>query len=177
MPGTMRPRRGRPTLSQALVLVAVLLAACGQQQPAAVPDTPGARLERAARAAGLVPDPQRGTLVGSWSRDADRLCIVPGDRGAYRVGAIVDYGEGQSCIASGTAKRSGAALDIRFGACRVQAGYDGSRIVFPAELSADCAATCAGRASFAALTVDRVSESVAEASTLRSPAGKLLCAG
>lgn len=155
----------------------LLLAGCREQPPAPQSDSPGARLEIAARSAGLVPDPAKGSLVGSWSRDADRLCIVPGDRGAYRVGAIVDYGEGQSCTASGTATRSRDTLAIRFGDCRIDARYDGTRIVFPAELSSACAATCAGRASFAALTVDRISESLAEASTLRAPSGKLLCSG
>lgn len=161
----------------ATLVLALILVGCSQSQPTSIPDTPGARLEHAAETAGLVPDPTRGTLAGSWARDTDRMCFVPADRGAYRVGALVDYGEGQSCTASGTATRSGGTVDLRFGKCRIEARFDGERIVFPAEVSEACSMACAGRTSLAALTVDHVSESVAEASTLRSPGGQPLCGG
>ncbi|WP_174280687.1 hypothetical protein, partial [Sphingomonas bacterium] len=127
-------------------------------------------------ARGLVADPARAVLAGLWANDTDRLCIVPtGD--ALRLGASVDYGEGQGCAASGTVERHGDRLRVRFGDCRFDAGFDGERISFPAELPDACARTCTGRASLTALTVERLSESVSEAATLRASDGRNLCAG
>ena len=158
-----------------VVAAALLLAGCGDRAAGKEADSPGARLETAARGAGLVSAGEGASLVGSWGRDTDRLCVVPASGGEYRVGAVVDYGEGQTCAAAGTASRSGGKLDIRFGACRFAARIDGDRIVFPAELPIECEGVCAGRASLAAVTVDRISASAAEASTLRLGSGKPLC--
>ncbi|MCP3733711.1 hypothetical protein M9979_02290 [Sphingomonas sp. RP10(2022)] len=160
---------------RAPLAVVVLLAGCGspQRQPAA--DTPGARLEAAAVQVGLVGDPAKASVVGSWARDTDRLCVVPGEGDRLRIGALIDYGEGQGCAAAGTAQRRGASVAVDFGACRFDAAFDGERIVFPAELPAACDRLCTGRASLAALTVEHLSPSTSEAETLRTPAGKLLC--
>lgn len=159
----------------ALALVG-MLAACGSgTAPTAPPDTSGARLEAAAIRTGLIDDPARASLVGSWALESDRLCVLPGATGLLRMGALVDYGEGQGCAASGTARREGDRVRVDFGACRFDARFDGDRIVFPADVPAACDQFCAGRASLAALTVERLSSSTAEAETLRSPGGKLLC--
>lgn len=157
------------------VVLALLLAACDARTPVAQPTSPGSRLEAAAVAAGLVVDPATASEIGSWSRYGDRVCIVPRDTRSDRIGALVDYGEGQGCAASGTASRRGERLDIAFGECRFTARFDGARIVFPAELPDACAALCTGRAALAALAVTRISGSASEARTLRSPGGKLLC--
>lgn len=161
-------------MSRALWL-ALSLAACGSR-PEAAPDTAGAQLEAAAERAGLVADPATVSLVGSWAQDTDRLCVTPirGDR--YRIGALIDYGEGQGCLASGTAERKGERVAVAFGACRFDARFDGERIVFPADLPTACDRLCTGHATLAALSVAQLSTAVSEAETLRSPSGKLLCA-
>lgn len=151
----------------------LFLVACSREQPAA-PPTPGARLEAAAVARGLVADANGGSPVGSWSNESDRLCVVPAGR-AFRVGVGVDYGEGQACAGSGVAERRGDRLDVSLGECRFVASYDGDRITFPATLPGACDRLCTGRASLTALTVDRLSGSASEAATLRSLAGKSLC--
>lgn len=156
--------------------VLLLLAGCERGAPPPSPDTPGARLEAAAVARGLIADPASGSLQGSWGNDTDRLCIVGGTRRAL-IGARVDYGEGQGCAGAGTVERDGATLRVEFGACRFDAGYDGERISFPASLPSACEALCSGRASLTALTVERLSESASEAATLRAADGRLLCAG
>ena len=153
----------------------LLLAACTQAEPPPE-DTPGARLEQAAIARGLVPDPRRGALHGSWASDTDRLCIVPAGQ-ATRIGASIDYGEGQGCAASGDVERDGTSLRVRFGDCRFDASYDGERITFPPTLPPACERLCSGRASLTALTVEQVSQSVSEAAMLRGPNGRMLCAG
>jgi len=152
----------------------MLLAGCDRAPP--TPPSPGARLERAAAAAGLVPDAEHASIVGSWARDSDRVCVVP--KGATtRIGVVSDYGEGQGCAASGTVERDATRLKVRLGECRFEARFDGERIAFPAELPIACAAACTGRATLAAVTVERLSGSASEAATLRSPRGRLLCAG
>ena len=136
----------------------------------------GARLERAAIGAGLVIDPASRSIVGAWARETDRACIVP-DRGgeADRIGVLIDYGEGQGCAASGTVGRDGDRLDLRLGDCRLVARFDGERIVFPAEVPPACERLCTGRASLAAMTVERQSEAISEALNLRTPSGRSLC--
>ena len=141
-------------------------------------DSPGARLEAAVVAQGLVADPARATLVGSWARDTDRLCVTGNEGGEQRIGAVVEYGEGQGCSAAGTVRRSGERLRVAMGGdCRFDARFDGERISFPPELPAGCEALCSGRASLAALTVERLSASASEAATLRGRGGVPLCGG
>lgn len=149
--------------------------ACQQAPSPKAPDlSPGGRLEAAATARGLIADPAKVGLAGSWASETDRLCVVPAGN-ATKLGAGVDYGEGQSCAASGTVERDGGTLKVRFGDCRFEAGFDGERITFPAELPVACDRYCTGRGSLAALTVERLGESVSEAATLRAPDGRLLC--
>ncbi|WP_267380736.1 MULTISPECIES: hypothetical protein [unclassified Sphingomonas] len=162
-------------MRRALAL-ALLLAGCAKPAAPAASDSPGARLEAAAVSAGLVADPA-GSIAGSWARGTDRLCVMGSGATATRVGALVDYGEGQSCAASGTLRRSGSRLDMVFGDCRIRAIFDGERIVLPPEVPPECDAVCGGRASLAAMAVDRVSASLAEAATLHDGAGRALCGG
>jgi hypothetical protein len=152
----------------------LLLVACDRAPPP--PPTPGARLEAAAVQAGLVADPRGSSIVGSWARESDRVCVVPAGK-TLRIGAIVDYGQGNGCAASGRVEGSGVTRRVTFGACRIDARYEGDRIVFPAVVPRECEDLCTGRASLAALTVERLSGSVSEASMLRTPRGKLLCGG
>ncbi len=156
-----------------VLLFALVLGGCGREPKTAAADSVGARLEAAAETAGIVPDPN-APLQGSWARDTDRVCVI-GTEKTSRIGVSVDYGEDQACAASGTVERSGDALKLALGACKFDARFDGDRIVFPAQVPEACESLCTGRASLAALTVDRLSESRSEAATLRSTKGKLLC--
>jgi hypothetical protein len=157
-------------------LAALLLAACsGGQAPGSAQKPQD--LESAAIERGLVRDPGGGNIAGVYVRDTDRLCIVPeGD--AYLIGAHVDYGDGISCGATGTLRRSGARLRIRFGsgdACSFDARLNGDSIRFPGALPDGCATLCRGRASYAGLEAVRISESTAEAGAMRDAAGRWLC--
>ncbi|MDZ7280738.1 hypothetical protein N4G62_01690 [Sphingomonas sanguinis] len=163
----------RPGIALATLL---LLTACGWGSGGG-DDKAGEKLETASIAAGLVADPAAAPLDGIWSRDTDRMCILPAGSGpARRVGVMLDYGEGQGCTAIGTMERSGAALKLTLGACRFNARFDGDSIQFPAMLPSACNAFCTGRATLSALNVERISASVAEAQALRSPNGTMLCA-
>ncbi len=161
---------------RSLPIAALLLAAC-HTAPSATPrrDTPGDQLETAAEAAGVVADPSRVDPIGLYAHDTDRLCLVPADAGAYRVGALVSYDGGQGCAARGTATRSGDRLDLTLAECRFTARFEGDRVSFPAELPAACDNACTGRATLVALSVERLSDSLAEASALRDQHGRALC--
>lgn len=154
----------------------LMLAGCdGRNAPTADLDG-GAKLEAAAVAAGLVPDPERASLVGSWARDTDRICVVPNGAGAARIGVLIDYGDGNGCAGSGSVTRSGDKLELAIGGCRLNARFDGERIIFPPSVDAACERLCRGNATLAALSVEQVSQSAAEAATLRTPSGRPLCA-
>lgn len=163
-------------MRQALApLVLLLLASC-PSRPATIVVPRAPDLETAAVARGLVRDPRDRDPTGLYARDTDRLCIVP-QGGGFRVGAVVDYGDGLSCNGAGRASRSGGALRIDLGPnCAFDARFDGDRIDFPARLPEGCAALCARTASFAALGVDRLSESISEAAAMRDAKGALPCA-
>lgn len=140
-------------------------------------DAPAVDLEQAAIARGLVRDPADTEIAGLYAREIDRLCIVPSGYG-YRIGAMLDYGGGIACSASGTVSRVGETLTIEFGgdgACSFDARFDGENIHFPGQLPDGCAAFCSGRASFTGLSVPLLSESVAEARAMRDARGRRLC--
>lgn len=158
-------------------LLLLMLCGCGEKAGERAA-TPGAALEAVAVAEGLVPDPARVSLVGSWGRDGDRACVVGPDRGDQRIGVVVDYGDGVGCSAGGSVRRDGDRLTVALGDdCRFDARFDGERIVFPSALPEGCAARCTGRASLAALAVERLSESASEAATLRGRRGETFCGG
>ena len=159
------------------LLLPLLLAGCADDPATPTNDAAGAQLETAATEAGLVVDPAKISLIGAWARDTDRVCVIPGEGDAFRIGARVDYGDGQGCAASGTATRSGDRIRVTFGTCRFEAHLDGDRILFPAEVPGACDTLCAGRASLAALIADHLSTSLSEAATLRAPNGDALCTG
>lgn len=157
--------------------LALLLASCGGGGDAPTPTpTPTANaLERAAIAAGMVPDPSADP-TGLYAREEDRLCVVPAATG-WRVGVVTRLVDEPGCTAAGRLTRRGDRLRIELGEdCRFDARFEGDRIVFPPELPGACAKGCAGRATLAALNVPMLSDSPAEAAALRDPQGRTPCA-
>ena len=154
--------------------LALLLGGCGSPAPEkAVSD--GAALERAARARGLVAADGAASPVGVFRNGTDHVCVMPA-ASAYRIGASIDYGEGQRCVLRGRASGS-ERLAVEAGeGCRFEARLDGERIAFPPVLPEECDRFCSGRASLTAVTAERISDAPAEASRLRGADGGLLCA-
>ncbi|KQR81413.1 hypothetical protein ASG07_12180 [Sphingomonas sp. Leaf343] len=154
------------------------MAGCSGETPVRTSDTAGARLEATALQQGLIVDPATVTLGGSWARDSDRLCVVGEENGDQRVGIVSDYGEGPACSATGRVRRDGERLELELrDGCRFDARFEGDRIEFPAEIPDACAALCTGRATLAAIRVERLSASTSEARTLRGRDGEQLCPG
>ncbi len=157
----------------------LLLAACSAATPGSDTTTPPPDLETAAVERGLVRDPGNTDVTGLYARDTDRVCVVK-QGNAYKIGAFVDYGDNLSCTGTGTAARAGETLSVELkgkggATCSFDAKFDGDRITFPANVPDSCTKLCGPRASFAALEVERLSESAAEAAALRSAEGVRLC--
>ncbi len=159
----------------ALALIALATLASCPRGDVAGPQARAPDLETAAVLRGLVTDPSRRDVVGLYARDTDRVCVVRRG-GGYAIGAYVDYGEGIGCSGAGVLTRSGDRLAVTLGdGCTFDARFDGDRIQFPAVLPDRCAKLCGRRASFAALTAERLSETAAEAATMRDGRGRLPC--
>lgn len=161
-----------------LLALLMMLAGCSRgveserSARAAPPD-----LETAAIDAGIIADPNATDISGLFARDTDRVCIVPATLD-FRIGVFVDYGDQQTCSGSGKLTRVGETLHLVFdgdGGCTFDARFEGDRIVFPGRLPNACEKLCSRRVSLAALDVRRLSDSVAEASTLRNARGRFLC--
>ena len=105
-------------------------------------------------------------------RDASLTGVAP----RYRIGVSVDFGEGQRCIAHGTARGRGGLAIVLGEGCRFVATRNGDRLLFPVRTPAECARSCQGRATLDTLALDRLSEASGEATRLRGADGKLLCA-
>ncbi|MDQ2877673.1 MAG: hypothetical protein M3R41_01175 [Pseudomonadota bacterium] len=162
----------------ATIGVIALLAGCHRHDDPA-PARQATGLEAAAIQAGVIADPGDADISGLFAREGDKVCVMPSAK-AFRIGASVDLDERQHCSASGTVTHDGEALHVVLdGAdgCRFDARYEGDRIVFPGRVPDACQKLCTGRASFAALAVDRLSTSASEAATLQDRDGRLLCGG
>src|SRR3546814_11770134 len=68
-------------------------------------------LEAAAIAVGVIPDPASTDPTGLYARATDRICVLPAPRD-FTIGIDMDYGDGQHCTASGTARREGELLRV-----------------------------------------------------------------
>lgn len=154
----------------------LLLSGCGGgvEAPAPTPTATTNALERAAIAAGMVPDPTADP-TGLYAREGDRLCVAPAATG-WRIGILTTLVDEPGCTASGTLDRRGDRLAVDLGnGCTFDARFEGDRIVFPADLPARCNRGCAGRATLSALDVPMLSDAPAEAAALRDGRGRALC--
>jgi len=158
------------------VVAVALLSACSTQPAPDARPTPSS-LEAAAIEAGVISDPASTDPTGLYTRDRDKICVVPSAT-AFRVGVYVDYGNDYFCSGSGEATRSGEVLHVDLSSapgCSFDAKFDGDRIAVPGALPDACQQACSKRASFAGLTVERLSDSPSEAAALRDGRGRMLC--
>ena len=157
-----------------LGLSALLLLSCREQE-AERPSIDAANpIERAAREANLVEDPDSSPPTGLYERrhisGRDALCIVPQGLGGYRFGMIASFGTELMCQGQGTATQNGTRLKLVFSdiRCEIEAVYDGRSVRMPGTVPAGCAEICGPRASLSGVAVSRVGWSEDEAMTLQS---------
>lgn len=169
----------RTRISLALIL---LLTACGGQSPSNPPVDDSPDLEQAAIASGAIDDASKVDPSGLFLRrhegGADMLCMIPdGDR-EYRFGALAMSGGKSRCIGRGRAKRAGQLLVLRFdkpSRCIIVAQYEGDRVALAGAVDLECDKLCTERASFAGVSVPRVSSSSGVAESVRGLDGEPMC--
>lgn len=172
-----------------LVLMVAILVACEQQAgaPDAPPRTnaaaaPTSALEQAARDNGLVADVARMSPVGLYQQrhEAGRnsLCIRPETEGRYRFGVDAVFGAEEGCRGSGTARRAGDKLILRFsggGQCTIVVDYEGDRVAMPGVVDVACADLCNAGSSFEGVSFPRIAADEQAAKTAHDRDGNILC--
>ena len=169
-------------MMRASAIAILLVAACSGQSPSTPPVDDAPDLEQAAIASGAIADTSQVDPAGLFIRwhegGADAICIVPDTGREYRFGAMATSGGKSRCSGRGRAKRAGELLVLRFdkpSRCIMVAQYDGDRIALAGAVDLECDKLCSERASFAGVSVPRVSSSVQSARTAKGPDGALLC--
>lgn len=172
-----------------LALLPIILVGCEQQ--ANTPDAsvradasaaPTSALEQAARDSGLVADVARVPPTGLFQQrhEAGRnsLCVRPGGDGRYRFGVEAVFGAQEGCRGTGTARRAGDKLILRFSVsnqCTIVANYEGDRIAMPGVVDVACANLCDAGGSFEGVSFPRVAVDEQAAKTAHDRDGNLLC--
>lgn len=166
----------------------VTLTACDQPLEQQEPSKPVAAeptsLEKAAIAAGVIPDIRNVTLSGAFERRSDlgidRFCAVGNDPKGYQVGMIAVFGPDSKCEGSGEAERDGEAVRITLTskkACSFTASFDGVELKLPGGLPEDCASYCSPRAGFDGVSFYLIGEGDAVARSTRGRDIANLCPG
>lgn len=163
---------------------ALSLSACERGAAASEESAPPrSALEAAARDAGLIRDGV-GEPVGAYGRDHegghDMFCIVPDKRvGRYRFATDVNFGRGESCRGSGTARRTADKLVLIFSDrphCLIVADIQGDRLALPGVLDRTCAALCQDRASLEGVSFPLTNSGAQAARNARTAANERPCA-
>lgn len=178
-----------------LVAVAAMLASCGQDASDSLTATPedtseadnvaasvGSRLDALAAEEGVIPDGGSRSPEGGYGRTyaggRDRLCVVEDEPGRYRVAVEVRIGQDQGCRGEGTAVLDGGEqlrLSFDGATCRIDARYEGDRVVLPGRVEDGCARLCSRRGSLAGVTFPRIGDGRAMASSMTDSADEVLC--
>lgn len=170
----------------ATLILPILLCACQQaaQQDVSAPVQNGqapSGLERAAIESGVIADAGRISPVGLYQRrheaGRDLLCVVADGPNKFRIGAEVEFGEGQTCKGRGTARRAGDKLILRFprAQCTIVATYEGDRVALPGVVDVHCADLCQNRASMEGVAFPRLAYDEKAALAARDRGGDGLC--
>ncbi|ATW05125.1 hypothetical protein C8024_01685 [Sphingopyxis sp. BSNA05] len=169
----------------AAILLPILLAGCGQQQPKAEQaDTELPPLEQAAIDAGVIPDVRNVTLSGAFERRSDlgtdRFCAVGNDENGYQIGMIAVFGPETKCEGLGEAEREGETVRITLNSeetCRFSARFDGVELELPGSLPETCSSYCSPRAGFEGVSFYMVGEGDAVARSTSGRDFENLCPG
>ncbi|WP_321324566.1 hypothetical protein [uncultured Parasphingorhabdus sp.] len=169
----------------AAMLVSLLLAGCGQQQPEEkknVAELPP--LEQAAIDAGVIPDVRNVTLSGAFERRSDlgtdRFCAVGNDENGYQIGMIAVFGPETKCEGLGEAERDGETVRITLNSeenCSFSARFDGVELELPGSLPEACASYCSPRAGFEGVSFYMIGEGDAVARSTSGRDFENLCPG
>lgn len=174
------------SMTKALVLLMLMLGACGQsgrqdEQKASSVHAPTSALEQAGLKAGVIVDAATVSPVGLYRHrheaGLDSLCIIKRDDGQMQFGLEAMFGEGVECRGHGTLRPSGDKLIMNFArsACLIVAGYEGDRIAIPGAVDVQCASLCSERGSLEGVSFPRVSRDESVARDARGEKRNRLC--
>lgn len=144
-------------MKRAAALICVtLLAACGENTPAALGggNNAGSALDEQAVEAGIMPDPDEVEFAGRFETRSDlgtdKFCAVAGGANQFSVGFIAVFGPESKCEGRGTATVDGEKVRVTMNGkenCAFDARYDGIELRFPGAVESGCASYCTPRAS------------------------------
>ncbi len=162
------------------LLILLLLAACGRDDPAAdnqaAPGAAGPAAAGKSRPASSKASATRltGLYEGGTGAQKNRMCIVEKGNGA-EFGLLVWGGNLHSCSGAGRAVRKGGTLTLTMTGdetCSIEASFKDGDVALPASLPLGCAYYCGARASFAGASLSRTGDDVKKATDI---AGDPLC--
>jgi hypothetical protein len=165
------------------LLILLLLAACGRDDPAA--DNGAAPAGSAGPAAG---DPARspakaagtelaGLYEGGTGAQKNQMCIA-GKGGGSQFGMLVWGGNLHSCSGAGRAVRKGDRLTLTMTGdetCTIEATIKDGTVTLPATLPLGCSYYCGARATLAGARFTRSGSSEADIKKAKDIAGDPLC--
>jgi hypothetical protein len=165
------------------LLILLLLAACGRDDPSAdnraAPES-GGRV--ASKQAASTPSPVSATgLAGLYEGGSgpqkNQMCIVEKD-GDAQFGLLVWGGNQHSCSGAGRAVRKGDRLTLTMTGdetCTIEATLKDGAVTLPASLPLGCAYYCGARASFAGASFTKSGSGEADVKKATDIAGDPLC--
>jgi len=164
------------------LLILLLLAGCGRDDPAAdnraVPESGG---PAAGRSRPSSPPPAETRLAGLYEGGSgaqkNQMCIVE-KGGEAQFGLLVWGGNLHSCSGAGRAVRKGERLTLTMTGdetCTIEATLKDGAVALPATLPLGCAYYCGARASLAGARFSRTGSSEADAGKAKDIAGDPLC--
>ncbi|HET9638003.1 MAG TPA: hypothetical protein VFP12_02235 [Allosphingosinicella sp.] len=164
------------------LLILILLAGCGRDDPAAdnraAPESGGPAAARPTAAAPAAPEARlTGLYEGGSGEQKNQMCIVE-KGGDAQFGLLVWGGNLHSCSGAGRAVRDGERLTLTMTgdeSCTIAATLRGGEVTLPGTLPEGCAYYCGGRASLAGARFSRAGTGEAEAKKATDIAGDPLC--
>ncbi|HEX8307619.1 MAG TPA: hypothetical protein VF645_04295 [Allosphingosinicella sp.] len=162
------------------LVILLLLAACGRDDPAAEnraapgPGAPAASKSISPNAGGSAQTRLAGLYEGGSGAQKNQMCIVEKGGGA-QFGLLVWGGNLSSCSGAGRAERKGDRLTLTMTGdetCTIDARLEDGVVTLPAKLPLGCAYYCGARASFAGASLTRTGADVKKATDI---AGDPLC--
>ena len=168
------------------LLILLLLAACGRDDPAADnlaspksagPEASGSRPSAPSPAGAAGQARLAGLYEGGSGAQKNQMCIVE-KGGRSEFGLLVWGGNLHSCSGAGRAVRKGETLTLTMTGdevCTIQASLKGNVVTLPARLPLGCAYYCGARASMGGASFTRSGSSEADIRKAKDIAGDPLC--
>jgi hypothetical protein len=156
-----------------ILLLPILLAACGTGEPGNVTGAEGAQ-KQAVQTAELT-----GLYEGSPGERRDQLCVIDRATGNSRFGLVTWAEDGRNCSGVGHAVREGGTLRLTMAGdeeCAIEAAIDGGTVTLPQQIPEGCAYYCGPGASLSGVRLEKTGGTAEDAMRATDLVGDPLCA-